>query len=417
MKHFIYALVFMLYLFSSVYGQTIEDKLGVGFNFGGQKIYGDIENTGFGIAFETYAKYLVNDRFFMTGALGYGELSDGTFGFDKSTFITNLINFDIRAGYNLAPNSKFQPYAHAGLGIINFKYNGWDRFFDGTWFLGGGAEWRLSPSFSLDAYSDYRWTTGDDFDGRHAQARDGYLNIRGGFTYYLTPRRPQSGPKVIAEKVPIEELSGAEGDEEFGSIIDGIEDFEESEDSNMTMEEFIRLKSRADELGDAIRQKELEIEELKAQLESRRDRLAQLENGMQTRNPALASSMNMNVDDYATSYEQALENFYAKEYDAAIYIFNMLLEEYPNHRLASNSQYWLGECYFGKNDYDAALGAFSQVFDFSRSVKNDDALLMMGRCYSKLGNHQMARQMYERLMTEYPESEYYSRASRYTDAL
>jgi tol-pal system protein YbgF len=185
----------------------------------------------------------------------------------------------------------------------------------------------------------------------------------------------------------------------------------------MAMAEFIRLKSRVDELGDAIRQKELEIEELKAQLESRRERLAELEKNMTTRSPALASSVNMNVGDFATSYEQALENFYAKEYDAAIYIFNMLLQEYPNHRLASNSQYWLGECYFGKHDYDAALGAFSRVFDYSHTVKNDDALLMMGRCYSKLGNPQMARQMYDKLMNEYPGSEYFARASRYAETL
>lgn len=417
MKHYIYALAFMLCLLSSVYSQSTKDKLGVGFNIGGQKIFGDILNTGFGLGLETYAKYLVNDKFFMTGALGYSELSDGTFRVDKSTFNTNLITLDLKGGYSLLPASAFNPYAYAGIGIINFKYDNWDRFFDGAFMIGGGAELMLSPKFALDVYSDYRWTTGDDFDGRNAQARDGYLNIRGGLTYYLTPKSKQHGPKVLAEKVPIEELSGTGGDGEFGSIVDGIEDYEKAEDSNMTMAEFIRLKSRVDELGDAIRQKELEIEELKAQLQIRRDRLAELETNMTTRSPALASSMTMSTGDFATSYEQALENFYAKEYDAAIYTFNMLLQEYPNHRLASNSQYWLGECYFGKNDYDAALGAFNRVFEYPNSVKNDDALLMMGRCYSKLGNAQLARQMYDRLMDEYPDSEYYSRASRYTHNL
>jgi len=413
MRHFIFALLTILSLETVVYGQSLSDKLGIGFNIGGQKIYGDYLHTGFGLGLESYLKYQLNDKFFVKAALGYGELSDGTLHLDKSTFTTNLINLDVKGAYNLRLNQSFQPFVYLGLGIINFQYEGFDqRFFDGSFILGGGAEYLLSPQMGINGIIDYRFTTGDDFDGMNYGAKDGYLNIRGGITYYLSPRQA-TGPKVLADNSLLEDMEGAAGEgEENSAMAEGLDDYEKNSNSEFAMEEYIKLKSRIDELNDAIRQKELEIEELKAQLDSRKERVSTLESRMRTKGGALASSLNVDVSDFSTSYEKGLEHFYAHEYDAAIYIFSMLVDSYPNHKLASNSRYWLGECYFGKRNYEEAINNLNMVLAYENSVKKDDALLMMGRSYVKLGNTQSAKEMFTRLMNDYPESEYIEKAEK-----
>lgn len=425
MKHFFLALLFMFSGIYSIIGQTITDKLGIGFNVGGAKIYGDHLHTGFGLGLESYLKYNVNQRFFVLISAGYAELSDGTFHLDKSTFTNNTFNFDVKGAINLVPNKTTRPYAFLGLGVINF-HSGWlpyktIGYFDATLILGGGLEYQINPTIGLNVYSDYRFTTGDDLDDISYGAKDGYLNIRGGITYYFSPQRGVAPPKVLAEKAPLEEIEGTSSetkgtsseDKELQALIEGLDNYEEASESEFNMKEYIKLKSRVDQLNDAIRQKELEIEELKAQLESRKEKVTALEQRMRNKGGALAASLNMNLGDFSTSYEQGLEQFYAHEYDAAIYIFNLLLEAYPYHRLASNCQYWIGECYFGQGNFQSALESFKMIFNYERSVKKDDALIMMGRCYIKLGDGQMAREMFDRLMNEYPDSEYFYKAKKY----
>ena len=426
MKRFILVLLFMFIIGNfAVIGQTLTDKLGAGFNLGGQMIFGDGGyDAGIGIGLESYLKYKLSDKIFLKTALGYGELSDGTFHLDNANFTTNMITFDVKGAYNFMPYKTAQPYVFMGLGVFSFRYDQFDqRYFDASLIIGGGLEYMISPTVGINAYADYRYTTGDDLDGMRNNkdllnifANDGYLNVRGGFTYYFSSQPGDAGPKVIAENVPLDEIEGIEG-EEFDDMAEGIDGFEEDSENNFNMAEYAKLKSKVDVLNDAIRQKELEIEELKAQLDSRKEKVVDLEQRMRNKGGALAASLNMDVSDFSTSYEQGLENFYARDYDAAIYVFNMLVESYPDNHLAGNCRYWIGECYFAQKNYDSAIETFNMVFNYENSVKNDDALLMMGRCYAKMGNGQMAREMFGRLMDEYPDSEYFGKAEKYANEM
>lgn len=420
-------------LFSDLPAQILSaGRLGLGFNVGLQKIY--CENpSGFGFGMEGYAKYKINPRFFTNIAFGYGELTDGTLFYDKRNYATDLITFDIKGAANLLTEGNFIPYAYLGLGVFHFTYHGKNedmlpgRFLggygDASIIIGGGLEARFNPKVAFDMYMDYRFTTGDDLNGSFGGAKDGYLNIRAGVTYYLSrfgASGKGSGVK-LTDGSPFEEISG-EGtgespDNELNSLLEGLDSYDEAADANLTMEEYIRLKSRVDQLNDAIRQKEYEIEELKAQLSIRKEKIADLEKNLRNRSGALASSLDVDLSDFATSYEQALQHYYSKEFDAAIYLFSMLLETSPTHRLTSNCQYWLGECYFGQGDYSMALDAFQKVLAYEDSFKKDDALLMMGRCYVFLGDKQTALSMFDQLMSEYPDSEYYQRAQQYANSL
>ena len=138
-----------------------------------------------------------------------------------------------------------------------------------------------------------------------------------------------------------------------------------------------------------------------------------LENRMRSRGGALAASFDIDASDFSANYEQGLENFYAHEYDAAIYIFNSILDTYPNHHLASNCQYWIGESYYGLKQYQKASLELQKVFAFDAPDKFDDAQLMIGLSYVRLGQSEMARSTFGEFLDTYTGSEYTSVAKRY----
>jgi len=430
------ALVISLALTNSPsYGQGLTaSRLAVGVAVGGQKIYCDgAVGSGIGGGIDIYGKYNISPRFFTRLAIGYGELSDGTLIFGTSEFSTDLVTLDVKGGVNLLTEGNVIPYAYVGAGGFYFHYDGPNpnlkgRFLggygDASFMLGGGFEIRLNPNMALDFHTDYRFTTGDDLDGiNQGKGNDGYLNFRTGITYYLdsSPFSGSSSSLQLSEKSPLDEISG-EGfgdspDDELNALIEGLDSYGAASDANMAMEEYVKLKSRVDQLGDAIRQKELEIEELKSQLMIRKEKISDLENNLKKRSGALASSLSADLSDFSSSYEQALQHYYSREFDAAIYMFSMLLETSPTHKLISNCQYWIGESYFGQGDFAQAVDAFQRVLAYDESFKRDDALLMMGRSYIKLGDKQTARQMFDQLMTDFPDSEYYQKARQYASGL
>jgi len=440
---FAFALVIIFGLFFSDLNAQIlsANRLGIGANLGIQRVFHDEHNSknyGFGGGVEAYIKYKINPRFFTIASLGYGELSDGNLVFGQCVFSTDVINFDVKGALNLITEGNIIPYGYIGLGGIYFNAGGpleqlipsgtkgyhFGGGFDPSFILGGGFEAKINPAISFDFNVDYRFTSSDHLDGWAGGAsNDGYLNIRTGVTYYLSrPLGSGSGSGVqLTESAPIEEISG-EGtgespDDELNALIEGLDGYGETADANMNMEEYIRLKSKVDQLNDAIHQKELEIEELKVQLANRKERINQLELQLRNRGGALASSLNVDMSDFSSSYEQALQQYYSREYDSAIYLFSMLLETSPTHRLSSNCQYWLGECYFGQSDYSMALDAFQKVLAYDQSFKKDDALIMMGRCHIFLGDKQTALSMFNQLMNEFPDSEYYQKAQYYANGL
>jgi tetratricopeptide (TPR) repeat protein len=81
----------------------------------------------------------------------------------------------------------------------------------------------------------------------------------------------------------------------------------------------------------------------------------------------------------SAAYKDALGRYYHKHYQEAIDIFKWLLQQYPTDKLASNCQYWTGECYFGMGKYSKAYASFKQVTAYSDSLKRQDAIVMMRR--------------------------------------
>jgi len=105
-------------------------------------------------------------------------------------------------------------------------------------------------------------------------------------------------------------------------------------------------------------------------------------------------------------YQQGLALFNARRYDEALAAFSRVLTEAPQSEWADNAQYWRGECFYGLQNHRQALIEFTKVFVYPETEKADDAQLKAARCYAALGEQERALSAYQKLLDEYPDSEY-----------
>jgi len=93
------------------------------------------------------------------------------------------------------------------------------------------------------------------------------------------------------------------------------------------------------------------------------------------------------------------------EFEASISVFQQMIEEYPQGRLAPNAYYWQGEALILIERYSQAINIFNQVVDnFPANVKAPDSMLKLGIVYSLMENERRAQQVWRELLEEFADS-------------
>ncbi len=181
----------------------------------------------------------------------------------------------------------------------------------------------------------------------------------------------------------------------------------------------VRLKKQVERLQKELRRKDLEIADLKAKLlAAQTASQSQASFGTESQGsgfyqtPAAAAGP-ISQSEYEAQYKHGLELFHQRKYREALSVFEKLLAIDTNNNLADNAQYWIGECYYAMGRYKEAIIAFEKVFTFKFSNKNDYAQFKIGQCYYKLGDRERARQEFQELLDNYPNSELVTRAKEY----
>jgi len=103
-------------------------------------------------------------------------------------------------------------------------------------------------------------------------------------------------------------------------------------------------------------------------------------------------------------YAAAMETFRAREHGQAVLDLLDFLSRYPKHPLAGAAQYWIGEAYYVQHDYRQALVEFQKVLEFGYG-KLPEALVKIGLCHLNLRDPNRARQTWQRVVRDYPQSE------------
>lgn len=114
------------------------------------------------------------------------------------------------------------------------------------------------------------------------------------------------------------------------------------------------------------------------------------------------------------SYEDAFRLYRQSEYRGAIDRFRAFLQTYPSSDYADNALFWLGECHFKLGDHEQAVLAFDDVVKrYPEGNKVPDALYRQGIALLEIGEktgeqskyRPAARQIFERVVADYPDSE------------
>jgi len=123
------------------------------------------------------------------------------------------------------------------------------------------------------------------------------------------------------------------------------------------------------------------------------------------------------VDERA-AYNAAFNRLREGRYSQAISGFESFLRTYPNSSLAGNAQYWLGEAYYVSRDFNRAEDAFIALgIKYPNSDRVPDTLLKLGYIYDEMGDKTKARNVLQKLLDTYPNSQAARLASARLNAL
>ncbi len=171
------------------------------------------------------------------------------------------------------------------------------------------------------------------------------------------------------------------------------------------------------ELQKQLESKDLEIAALRSEVAKKSDRIDELQRELRELKSAPTGAPTTGGPGFEDRYRQALETYQGRQYRQAIPLFESLLAEQPNHKLADNCQYWIGECRYALGQFEQAIADFQKVFGLGDRNKSDAAQLKIGLCYLRLGDRLRAKEEFQRLLVEYPKSEFAPRAQSYLDRL
>jgi tol-pal system protein YbgF len=105
-------------------------------------------------------------------------------------------------------------------------------------------------------------------------------------------------------------------------------------------------------------------------------------------------------------YAGALSLFSNREYPEATRKFQEFVAEFPDHKLAGNAQYWIGECYYTQRRFGDAAEEFAKVERlFPASPKVPAALYKKGLSLWELKRKADAEMAMQRLLDKYAQSE------------
>lgn len=119
-----------------------------------------------------------------------------------------------------------------------------------------------------------------------------------------------------------------------------------------------------------------------------------------------ADSTAVGFADARRAYTNAYTDMTAGNYDLALMGFQEFLRNYPDSELSDNAQYWTGECYYAREQYQEAYDAFKRVLEvYPEGDKIPGALLKSGYCALALGRDEEGRALLEELAAKHPLSE------------
>ena len=102
-------------------------------------------------------------------------------------------------------------------------------------------------------------------------------------------------------------------------------------------------------------------------------------------------------------YSKARSLLLNNKFQAAEKEFRLLAQNYPNHSLAVNAYYWMGECRYSTKDYKGAIAIFKELVEkYPNGRKVPDALLKIAYSYLSIKDIQNGREYLKKVIKQFP---------------
>ena len=93
------------------------------------------------------------------------------------------------------------------------------------------------------------------------------------------------------------------------------------------------------------------------------------------------------------------------DFSASRKLFEQFIQQYPQHELAVNAMYWIGETMYGDKKYEHAILQFQDVIQmYPQHPKIPAALLKQGLAFYQLGDTRNAKIILQKVVEKYPDS-------------
>ena len=120
----------------------------------------------------------------------------------------------------------------------------------------------------------------------------------------------------------------------------------------------------------------------------------------------------------AALYKEAYESYQKGDMEGSRRKFETFIGQYPNTELSDNAQFWIGETYFLKKDYERSILEYEKVVaKYPEGDKVPAALFKQALAFSELGDKTSARNLLRRVVERYPTSDQADMAKKRLEAL
>jgi tol-pal system protein YbgF len=120
----------------------------------------------------------------------------------------------------------------------------------------------------------------------------------------------------------------------------------------------------------------------------------------------------------ATVYNDAYQSFQRGDLDGSLKKFDSFLKQYPNTELSDNAQFWIGETFYRKKDYERAILEYEKVIArYPEGDKVAEAIFKQALAFLNMGDALNARNLLRRVVERYPQSDVAEPARRKFDEI
>ena len=117
-------------------------------------------------------------------------------------------------------------------------------------------------------------------------------------------------------------------------------------------------------------------------------------------------------------YKDAYESFQKGNLETARKRFEAFLKQYPNTELSDNAQFWIGETYYLKKDYEKAILEYEKAISkYPEGDKVPAALFKQALGFLELGDKTNGRNLLKRVIERYPHSDQAEIAKKRLDSI